>query len=168
MDSHCKHATRFALRIGALVVAITFILLGSVPASQNDPTNGTWLLDVDASKFNPGPGPQAQTRIYKADGKNIKMIALTIDAQGKQLHIEYAGAYDGKDYPVTGNPRVETIAQERIDFYTVKTTTKRGGKVTQATTRVISQDGKTMTITASGTDEKGIAYSNSLVLRKVD
>jgi hypothetical protein len=43
------------------------------------------LLDVGASKFNPGPGPQSQARIYKADGKTIKMIALTIDAQGKQF-----------------------------------------------------------------------------------
>jgi hypothetical protein len=125
------------------------------------------LLDVGASKFNPGPGPQSQARIYKADGKTIKMIALTIDAQGKQIHIEYAGAYDGKDYSVTGNPRVETIAQERFDFYTVKTQTKRGGKVTATTTRVISQDGKTMTITGSGTDEKGVELNNTLVLRKL-
>ena len=94
------------------------------------------------------------------------MIATTIDANGKELHIEYAGAYDGKDYPVTGNPRVETIAQERIGLYTVKTKTKRGGKVTATTTRVISQDGKTMTITGTGTDEKGVAYKNTLVLRK--
>jgi hypothetical protein len=155
------------LRIGAFAIAITFILAISLLASSDDPTDGTWLLDVGASKFNPGPGPQSQARIYKADGKNIKMIALTIDAQGKQIHIEYAGAYDGKDYPVTGNPRVETIAQERIDFYTVKTQTKRGGKVTATTTRVISQDGKTMTITGSGTDEKGVELNNTLVLRKL-
>lgn len=158
---------RSLLRVGTLGVAITFMLVMGLLASSDDPTDGTWLLDVGASKFDPGPGPQSQARIYKADGKTIKMVALTIDAQGKQIHIEYAGAYDGRDYPVTGNPRVETIAQERIDFYTVKTKTKRGGKVTATTTRVISQDGKTMTITGSGTDEKGLAINNALVLRKL-
>jgi hypothetical protein len=157
---------RALLRNGMFGVAITFMMVISLLATSDDPTNGTWDLDVAASKFDPGPGPKSQTRTYRADGKTIKMVATTINADGKELHIEYAGAYDGKDYPVTGNPRVETIAQERIDFHTVKTKTKRGGKVTATTTRVVSQDGKTMTITGTGTDEKGMAYNNTLVLRK--
>jgi hypothetical protein len=157
---------RALLQKSTFGVAITFMLATGLLVGTNDPTDGTWDLDVAASKFDPGPGPKSQTRTYKADGKTIKMVATTINADGKELHIEYAGAYDGKDYPVTGNPRVETIAQERIDFYTVKTKTKRGGKVTATTTRVISQDGKTMTITGTGTDEKGVAYNNTLVLRK--
>jgi len=44
-----------------------------------------------------------------------------------------------------------------MDFCTIKNKTKRkrGGKVTATTTRVISQDGKMMTITGVGTDEQG-------------
>jgi hypothetical protein len=157
---------RALLQKSTFGVAITFMLATGLLAGTNDPTDGIWDLDVAASKFDPGPGPKSQTRTYKADGKTIKMVATTINADGKELHIDYAGAYDGKDYPVTSNPRVETIAQERIDFYTVKTKTKRGGKVTATTTRVISQDGKAMTITGTGTDEKVVAYNNTLVLRK--
>jgi hypothetical protein len=157
---------RALLRNGMFSVAIAFTMMTGLQTNSNDPTDGTWDLDVAASTFDPGPGPKSQIRTYTADGKTIKMVATTINADGKELHIEYAGAYDGKDYSVTGNPRVETIAQERIDFYTVKTKTKRGGKVTATTNRVISQDGKTMTITGSGTDEKGVAYNNTLVLRK--
>ncbi|HET8678466.1 MAG TPA: cupin domain-containing protein [Blastocatellia bacterium] len=134
--------------------------------STEDPTDGTWDLDVRASKFEPGPAWKNQTRIYKADGKSIKMIATGVNGQGKRVRFEFDAAYDGKDYPVTGNPKVETISQVRVDYYTVKTTTKRDGLVTATSTRVISKDGKVMNISTSGTDEKGVPFNNTLVLRK--
>ena len=67
---------------------------------------------------------------------------------------------------MAGNPRVGTIAQERVDAYTAKTTTKRDGKITATSVRVISKDGKTMTITSTGTDEKGVAFNDTLVFHK--
>ena len=54
----------------------------------------------------------------------------------------------------------------RVDDYISKTTTKRGGKITATSTRVISKDGKTMTITSSGTDENGLAFNDTLVFHK--
>lgn len=38
--------------------------------------------------------------------------------------------------------------------------------VTATGTRRVSKDGKTMTITTTGTDEKGVAFDNTLVFRK--
>jgi len=43
------------------------------------------------------------------------MIATGIRENGESTRFEYTGVYDGKDYPVTGNPKVETIAQDLID-----------------------------------------------------
>jgi len=94
------------------------------------------------------------------------MVGKVVFADGRSINVEYTGAYDGKDYPVAGNPNVETIAQERVDNYTAKTTTKRNGKITATSTRVISKDGKMMTITSTGTNEKGIAYNDVLVFHK--
>ncbi len=134
--------------------------------SAEDPADGTWELDVRASKFNPGSSWRRQTQIYKADGRNIKMIATGINGRGRRIRSEYIGAYDGQDYPVTGGGKGETIAQLRIDYYTVKTTTKIGGKITGASARVISKDGTVMTITASGTDGKAVEFKDTLVFRK--
>jgi mannose-6-phosphate isomerase-like protein (cupin superfamily) len=131
-----------------------------------DPANGTWELDTAASVFNPGPAWKKQTRIYTADGKNIKMIATGSRTTGESVRFEYSGAYDAKDCPVSGNPKAETIAQELIDKYTVRTITKRNGKITARSVRIISKDEKTMTITTGGTDEKGNIFSNMLLLRK--
>jgi hypothetical protein len=105
-------------------------------------------------------------RVYKVDGNVIHMTGKVVFADGKSINAEYTGAYDGKDYRVAGNPKVGTIAQERVNDYIAKTKTKRDGKITATSTRVISKDGKTMTISSTGTDEKGVAFNDTLVFHK--
>jgi hypothetical protein len=100
------------------------------------------------------------------DGDRIHLTGTVVYADGRVENIGFDAALDGKDYAPTGNPRVGTIAQVRIDPYTVKTTTKRDGTVTATSTRQVSKDGQTMTITTTGTDEKGVAFNNTLVFRK--
>jgi hypothetical protein len=141
-----------------------FMLPAMILAS--DLLGGTWELDTAASKYDPGPARKSDIRIYKVDGDKIHMTGKVVFADGKAINIEYTGAYDGKDYPVAGNPKVGTIAQERIDDYRAKTTTKRDGKITATSVRVISKDGQTMTITSTGTDEKGVAFNDILVFHK--
>ena len=155
---------RTILRIGACYLAMIFTL--PIVLLAGDPLDGTWDLDIAASKYDPGPARKSDTRIYKVDGNTIHFTGTVVFADGKSFHAEYTGACDGKDYPVAGNPRVGTIAQERVDAYTAKTTTKRDGKITATSVRVISKDGKTMTITSTGTDEKGVAFNDTLVFHK--
>jgi hypothetical protein len=152
------------LRIGICYLAMNFLWPAALLA--DDLLSGTWELDTAASKFDPGPARKTDIRIYKVDGNVIHMTGKVVFADGKSITVEYTGAYDGKDYPVAGNPKVGTIAQERLDDYTAKTTAKRDGKITATSTRVISKDGKTMTITSTGTDEKGVAFHDTLVFHK--
>ena len=155
---------RTLLRIGVCYLAMTFLMPAALLA--DDLLSGAWELDTAASKFEPGPARKSDIRIYKVDGNLIFMRGKVVLADGKSINIEYSGAYDGKDYPVAGNPKVGTIAQERVDDYTARTTTKRDGEITATSTRVISKDGKTMTITSTGTDEKGVKFHDTLVFRK--
>jgi hypothetical protein len=76
-----------------------------------DLLDGTWDLDAAASKFDPGPARKSDMRIYKSDGKTVHMIAKVVFADDKQINIEYTGAYDGKDHPVTGNPSPNDCAR---------------------------------------------------------
>jgi len=150
--------------IGSFYLAMAFMMPAALLAG--DLLDGTWELDTAASKYEPGTPRKSDTCIYKVDGNTIHMTAKVVFADGKSINIEYTGAYDGKDYPVSGNPKVGTIAQVRVDDYIAKTTTKRGGKITATSTRVISKDGKTMTITSTGTDENGVAFNDTLVFHK--
>ena len=49
---------------------------------------------------------------------------------------------------------------------TTETTFKKGGKVTSVNTAVVAADGKTMTITAKGTDAQGKPMLNVQVYDK--
>jgi hypothetical protein len=157
-------AVRPFLRIGTYCLAMA--LLSATVALADDLLNGTWVLDPTASTYNPGKVRQNDTRIYTVTGNKIHMSADVEFADGKKLHIDFDAAYDGKDYPVKGNPKVQTIAMVRIDEYRSKATTKRDGKITSLGNRVSSKDGDTMTIANSGTDEDGVPYSDVLVFHR--
>jgi hypothetical protein len=148
-----------------LPIAVVVSLAGP-SLFAGDLFDGTWDIDVAASRYNPGPARTTDTRTYSSDGAAIRMVATATFADGHSESIEYTGAYDGKDYPVKGNPRVHTIAQVKLDDRTVRSTTKRDGKVTALGTRTVSEDGKTMTVTSKGTTEKGVEYDNTLVFKK--
>jgi len=162
-------------------------------AQPRDPAIGTWELNLAKSQFHPGPAPRSQTRTYdvltavrkvrvagvNAEGKAIvveypvpygtgviKMTAKGIDAEGKPALMEYTAVYDGKDYPFLGNPNADTISLKRIDDFTIEATTKRAGKIAPVGRRVISKEGKVMTITSRGTNAKGETVDNILVFDK--
>ena len=55
---------------------------------------------------------------------------------------------------------------KRINATTVERTDKKGGKVVQTITRVVSADGKSLTVTIKGTNRQGQAFTNALVMEK--
>jgi hypothetical protein len=152
------------ITLGAVLAAV--LPVASLSAQAADPVNGTWELNLAKSKFDPGPAPKSQARTYKVDEKNVTMISKGVDAEGKPTLVEYTGSYDGKDYAFTGNPNADTISLKRIDDFTIESMTKKAGKVLTTGTRVISKDGKVMTITQKGTNAKGETINNTLVFDK--
>ena len=79
----------------------------------------------------------------------------------------YTSNLDGKDTPVTGNnPNADMIAVKRIDSNTLEAVNKKGGKVTTTQKNVVSADGKTRTVTTTGTDAQGQKLNNVTVFEK--
>lgn len=127
---------------------------------------GTWELNVSKSSMTPGPLPKSQTRVYQVTGEQEKSVQKGIGADGKPTLVEFTVTYDGKDYPYTGSPMWDTLAVTRVDDHTASFIQKKSGKVALTGTRVVSKDGKTMTISGKGTDAKGQPTSMLLVLDK--
>jgi len=152
------------LRFGALL-ALGFPVT-SLSAQAADPTSGTWELNLAKSKFSPGPPPKSQTRTYEVTGEDVKFTAKGINAEGKPILVEYTAKYDGKDYPVTGSKDFDAISLRRVDVVTAEGTSKKAGKVVQTSKRVVSKDGKTLTLTVKGTNAKGQAVNNVSVYDK--
>jgi hypothetical protein len=144
------------------------ILWGSAAQAQGtDPLIGTWKLNIAKSTFSPGPPPKSGTVRYEpaAEGM-IRTSADLVGADDRRTHIEYAAKEDGKDYPITGAPAIDTVSLKRIDAHTTERIDKKGGKVVGGLTRKLSADGKTLTVTIKSTDPQGKPVSNVVVLEK--
>jgi len=128
--------------------------------------NGTWKLNVAKSKYTPGPLPKSATITYEETVDGIKRTGGSVDAGGKTTPFEYNAKYDGKDYPVTGQDLYDTITIKRIDDQTAESTLKKSGKAVSNARRVISKDGKVMTLTVTGTNPKGDKMQNVAIYEK--
>jgi len=149
-----------------LILATATVSIISLSAQASDPLAGTWELNLAKSKFSPGPPPKSQTRTYEVTGQQEKMIAKGIDAEGKPTLFQFTANRDGKDYPYTGRPIIDMISLTPVDPFTTTFTDKKAGKVVFTGTRVISKDGKMMTISGKGTNPKGQPVENIVVFDK--
>jgi hypothetical protein len=152
-------ARTLVLTFVTLVVSVTVCLAAA------NPTLGTWKLNEAKSKISPG-APKNLTVVYTAAGDNIKGTIDGVDGQGKPTHNEWTGKFDGKDYPVTGDPNSDMRAIKQIDDHNYELTVKKGGKVTMTGKAVVSADGKTRTVTVSGTNAKGEKITTTAVYDK--
>jgi len=158
-------SVRVSLGVGVVAVLVTslVVLESQSGVAQGDPFLGTWVLNVAKSKYTPGPPPKEQTVIYEAAGQGIKIAAKGTDAAGKPTTTTYTANYDGKDYLVGGNPDYDMTSLKRVNSNTVQFTRKKSGKVVQTGTNVVSADGKTRTVTATGVDAQGQKINNVTV-----
>jgi hypothetical protein len=156
------------LRASALVLACGIVLPSQEAAAQGDLSVGTWVLNVAKSKYDPGPPPKSSTLTIVAAGQGHKIEAKGVDSAGNPTGTQYTSNYDGKDVPVTltGSQDYDTIALKKVDAQRIEGTRKKAGKVVQTYSRVISADGKTMTLTTSGTNAKGQKVNNVMVFEK--
>jgi hypothetical protein len=153
-------------RLLALIGAVALFTM-TISAQTADPASGAWELNLTKSKYVPATlAPRSQTRTYQVKGNQETARHTGVDAQGHPTLIEFAATYDGKDYPLKGYPDWDSIALKRIDAYTTEFTQSRGGKVTLSGRRVVSKDGKTMTVTAKGTSAKGERVDMAMVFEK--
>lgn len=144
-------------------LAALFAGVGLVFAS--DAQMGTWRLNEAKSKLTPG-ATKNHTVVYKAAGDDIKITVDGLDKDGKATHNEWTGKFDGKDYPVTGDPNSDARFYKKVDDHTLEMTAKKGGKVTMTGRIVVSRDGKTRTVTTTATDSSGKKVTNTGVYDK--
>jgi hypothetical protein len=133
-------------RTTGLIVALCF--LGATLSFAEDPQMGTWKLNETKSKFAPGV-PKNHTVVYEAVGDNVKITVDGTDKDGKPTHSEWTGKFDGKDYPVTGDPTSDMRSYTMVGDRVLQLTVKKDGKVTVAGRVVVSPDGKTRMVTAT-------------------
>ena len=136
----------------AVITAILLLALATV-AMAADPFVGTWKQI--SAKVIPGPAPKSVTIKIVQKGDSFKWTMDFVPEDGNVLHMEWSGKFDGKDYPVTGDPDSDSYAFKKIDSNTIEEVFKKAGKAVGNIKSVISKSGKTLTQTGKYKDAKG-------------
>jgi len=147
---------------------LTFAMLfaaASACVAADDPNMGTWKLNEAKSKYSPGAAKNTLV-VYEAAGDSVKVTVDGVGADGKPTHNEWTGKFDGKDYPLTGDPTADTRSYKKIDTRTMELTNKKGGKPVVTGKITVSADGKSRTVAVSGTDASGKKVTSTAVYDK--
>ena len=153
------------MKTRTVLLTLLLCFVGAAVCFADDPQMGTWKLNEAKSKIGAG-SPKLTTVVYEAAGDTVKVTVDGTDGDGNPLHNEWTGKYDGKDYPVTGDPNTDTRSYKKVDDHTLAFTNKKGDKVTISGRGVVSADGKTRTVTITGADSTGKKYTTTAVYDK--
>jgi hypothetical protein len=156
---------RKSLFVGALVVGAAMVLSSTVVLAA-DNWLGTWKLNVEKSKFSPGPAPKSQTLKYEASPAGIKFTSDGVTAVGVATHTAYVSKFDGKETPWEGNPDADMTSPKKIDDNSFENVWKKGGKATITVKAAVSKDGKTYTVSQTGKNAKGEAVNTTTVYER--
>jgi hypothetical protein len=155
------------MKLRTIGLAFAFVISSVSVFGADNPANGTWKQDLKQSKYDPGPAPTNPATITiegMEGGEKVSVEGTGVD--GKPTVWSYRVSYDGKPVSVQGSPYGDSVSMKRTDERTTQITYTKGEKVTRTSNRVVSNDGKMLTITATGTNAKGEKYNNVSVFTK--
>src|SRR5438105_6139641 len=112
----CKLLVGLAITLPLAFVPLAF--------GADDNFLGTWKLNLEKSKFDPGPPPKSMTVTIEAAEDGVKVTTTGESADGTPINGSFTAKYDGKDYPVTGGP-ADSIATKEVDANTHTVVTKK-------------------------------------------
>jgi hypothetical protein len=144
-----KHvwATGVAIVIAALAVSLS--------AQPGNPRYGRWKLKSDV------PAPTSNIMTYEPyKGKGLTITIDAVSKDGVATKWGYNTMFDGKDEPLYGNPATDTGSVRIINDRINEIIYKKGGKVTQVLTNVLSPDGDTIGIIYMRMDPDGKTTRN--------
>jgi hypothetical protein len=157
---------RALIAAGLLFVLCSLTIFPQAKIGAQNPMFGTWKLNLAKSKYTPGPAPKSQIAKLEGVEGGMKVVSDRVEADGKMTHFEWTAKFDGKEYPVKGDPGRDSVSVKKINDTTLDITNKKGGKVTTTIHAIYTADGKSRTETVTGTDAKGQKVENVTVWDK--
>jgi hypothetical protein len=153
------------MKARVILFTLAALFVGATVCSADNPQMGTWKLNEAKSKFGPG-ATKNNTVVYEAAGDSVKVTVDGTDGDGNATHNEWTGKFDGKFYAVTGDPTSDMRSYRKINNHTLALTAKKDGKISLTGRIVVSANGRTRTVTTTGTNSKGKRVSSRAVYDK--
>jgi len=112
--------------------------------------------EVTSTRVKPGPGGShalsGSWRTSKVDTVSNNGLTVTYQGTADGLKMSdpngnsYDAKFDGKDYPIQGDPGHTLVSLKRIGDDTIEETDKRDGKIVGINRMTLSKDGKTIAV----------------------
>jgi hypothetical protein len=153
------------MKTKTILASLVVFLAGLAVCVAADLNMGTWKLNEAKSKLSPG-ATRNNTVVYEAAGDSVKITVDGVDSDGKVAHNVWTGKFDGKDYPVTGDPTSDARSYQSVDAHTLAMSVKKAGTETVTGRIVVAENGKSRTVTTTGIDSKGNKISNTAAYDK--
>ena len=140
-----------------VVRGILFVtLLATSTGAATDPFVGKWVMDPKHSDYPVGASPKTMIIEMEATGRGVHYKSDTVFDNGQTTHAEYTADYDGNQVMVTGANRLMLpVSLKRVDSRTVVASYTKFLRVVATSRRVVSEDGRRMTITTTLKDKYG-------------
>ena len=148
--------------LAALALFVTSLAFGQIDESEM----GTWKLNKGKSRFAAGATQFTHVVYSPAANDMVKVVLEGVDGAGKRVRNEWTGKFDGKDYPVTGDPFSDTRSYTPAGERTLDITIKKDGQVVLTGQMILSANFKTRRTTTKGKDASGQDISSSAVYEK--
>jgi len=148
---------------GLKLLTLLWSLSAALIAADN-PFIGTWTLNVAKCRYTAGQPQRELTVTFQKDGEKIKRTAVGAESDGTPIKEEDSRAWDGKYHAF--DPPIIMVAVTRVGDRTLDVKVMQNGKIIDRSTMTVSKDGKTMTSTRNGKDEKGRPFAGLDVFEK--
>jgi hypothetical protein len=153
------------MRARTIASVLILWVVGGIACFAQDAFFGTWKLKEAKSEFSSG-APKNTMVVYEAVGDKVRVTVDSISSDGRPTHYTWVGKFDGKDYPVTGDPTSDTRSYTKVDDRILGFNISKAGKLVTSGRIALSADGKTRTVTMSGEDGKGHTVSSTELYEK--
>ena len=126
-------------------VVCVLLLLAVTAFAADDPFTGSWKLNIAKSKLLADDKTKSDVYHMAVSDGAMKFTDEVILDEGVR-NITVDAKFDGKYYPIKGDPDTDTVAYHR-NGNTLMVTLKKGNKVVGKDKLVVSPDGKITTVT---------------------
>ena len=144
-----------SLRLLLVLLSFSATLL-----TADSPFSGTWKFNPSKGHLTP-PIPKSVVVHVATDAENFKFSQEGVDEKDQSFKSSYEAKFDGKEYPITGDPDSDSVSLQRVNERDIKFTIKKAGKVVSKLDVIVSKDGQTTTVNytdyGQGKPQKGSA-----------
>ena len=160
-------------RVALSLMLIAAALPGAVAAQATESLAGTWKLNAAKSKYDPASlANKSGTTTYTFSASGVTAVIDQVNAKDQKVHIEYTATLDGTDHPwkgtIDGKPNAgqDALSFKKLDAHTYHVENKLKGKVMTTNHLVVAADGKSRTVTITGTTAQGQKVHHVVVYDK--